>query len=310
MDVTTALLSLVVFGQAASIESRLDSAFRDSREPGAVVVVLRNGHVLAERDFGVANVKSVAPMKADTSFEIGSLSKQFTATAVLMLCKTGKLRLDEAIGDVLPDLPSAWKSATILQILHHQSGIPDYETIAGYDVYNAPQSVDKILGIAQQKAPAFSPGAKFEYSNTGYFLLSLAVQKQSGMAFGEFLERKIFRPLKMSHTLASTATTKLSRATGYHVDKAGPVAEPPIAWSSTLGAGGIVSLTLGDFAKWDGKRLYGDRILPKDLRSILWTPSTLTGGETVPYGAGFFIGKFRGETRLFHSGETNGFSCM
>lgn len=282
-----------------SFKKTLNDTFVQTGEPGAAVAVFRDGNLHASASFGTG------AFDKNTRFEIGSLSKQFTATCVLMLVDQQKVRLDDRIGQVLSDLPVAWQNATIAQIMHHQSGIPDYEAVTGYDFYDAPHKLDEVLKAAETKPPAFAPGDGFAYSNTGYYLLSLAVEKSSGMPFAQFLKQKVFEPLHMDATSAGDGAPQA--AIGYHVETDGLKALPPIAWSASLGAGGIVS-SLSDLGKWD-EALYGSTLLSEKSREFLWTSSRLNNGDSVPYGAGFFNGDFRGQVRQFHIGETNGFTC-
>lgn len=276
--------------------------------PGVAMAVYKDGKPLYEKAFGLADVAKNEPYRVDTSFEIGSLSKQFTATAILMLVKEGKVELRKPIGTYLPDLPAAWKPATVEQVLHHMSGIPDYEEIAGYDFYNQERKPIDVIEQAAKKPMDFKPGGGFYYSNTGYFLLGLIVEKTSGVPIGDFLEQRVFRPVGMTSTYAVHRPSGLHLATGYHSRTGVQTAQPPIAWSSTLAAGGIVS-TLADMSRWD-QALYTKKLLPDNLRNLLWSRSKTTSGERVDYGFGWFSGNFRGLERKDHSGQTNGFTCF
>lgn len=275
--------------------------------PGAALEVFRDGEVIHRQTFGVANADSQTPYSADLAFEIGSLSKQFTAAALLMLVGEEKLSLTDPIGSLLPDLPEAWRSATVEQVMHHVSGIPDYEAIVGYDFYNSEREPREVIESAARREPAFRPGERFEYSNTGYFLLSLVVERESGLAFDRFLEERIFVPLEMRATTTRSPPAGVMPATGHHARSGTLTAQPPIAWSSTLGAGGIVS-TLADMRRWD-EALYGERLLPGALRSKLWEPTRANDGSTIAYGGGWILDRQRGVACLTHSGQTNAFTC-
>lgn len=309
------LLALLLLGQGAqapdstaTFDKALQTTFEQSGAPGAAVGVFKDGKHIFSRAFGVADEATKAPFKADMAFEIGSLSKQFTAFGLLMLVKEKKLSLSEKLGDILPDLPEAWRTATVEQTLHHMSGIPDYEEIAGYDFYNKPKEPKEIIDSANTKPLDFPHGSKYFYSNTGYFLLSLVLEKRSGMPSGRFLETRIFKPLGMSETYASTIPRKANLPQGYHSRTGTRLAQPPIAWTSTLGAGGIVS-TMRDLGKWDAS-LYTEKLLPAYLRDKLWETTKTTTGEPVQYGFGWVMGAYRGVPRQNHSGQTNGFTCL
>ena len=291
----------------AAFDGRLERYFTASGVPGAAIRAIVDGKVVYEKAFGVIDLDSKGPTALDSAFEIGSVSKQFVATALLMLVAEGKVDLQAKVGDVIADLPASWRGATVDQILHHMSGIPDYEEIAGYDFYNQPRATKDIVAEASKKEPAFKPGEKFEYSNTGYFLISMIVEQKSGMPVGRFLTKRIFEPLGMTSTYADVQAEGAKPMTGYHSRSGTRTKEPPIAWTSTLGAGGIVS-TLDDLMKWDAA-LYTDKLVKQDLLQKIWTPTKLNDGSVNSYGYGWFSTTFRGTRELNHSGQTNGFTC-
>ena len=312
MPFSALLLPFLLLGAPVQAPDAFDSAqqrsFQQSGVPGAAVGVFKDGKLIYSKAFGVADEVSKKPFTADMAFEIGSLSKQFNAFALLMLVKEGKLALSEKLGYILPNLPESWRTATVEQTLHHMSGIPDYEEIAGYDFYNKARAPKEIIDSAATKPLDFAHGAKYSYSNTGYFLLSLVLEKKSGMASGKFLEDRIFKPLGMTQTYASTIPSNPNVPTGYHSRTGTRVAQPPIAWTSTLGAGGIVS-SMRDLGKWD-ESLYTEKLLPANLRDKLWETTKTTTGEPVAYGFGWVMGTYRGVARQNHSGQTNGFTCV
>ena len=303
---TTQAQQLAQLEKQSVFDARMEKMFVASGDPGAGVRVVINGKVAYDKAFGVANEETKIPAKTSMSFEIGSLSKQFTSVSALMLVQEGKLSLSETIGSILPQVPEAWKSATIDQIMHHMSSIPDYEEIAAYDFYNAPRTNAEVLAQAAKKEPAFKPGERFDYSNTGYYLIGMVIEKRSGMPLSQFLRRRIFDKLGMKSTYADPPTS--TPMTGYHSRTGKRVAQPPIAWSSSLGAGAIVS-TLDDFMKWDAA-LYTEKLLPKNLLEKIWTPTKLNDGSVNSYGYGWFDTQFRGLKELNHSGQTNGFTCI
>lgn len=287
--------------------AKMERVAAETGGPGTSAIVVKDGKTIYRKAFGLADSKTAKPFTTSMAFEIGSISKQFVATALLMLVNEKKLALADPLGTHLPEIPEGWKGATVEQTLHHMSGIPDYEAIAGYDYYNADRTEKDVIDQAASKKPEFKPGEKFDYSNTGYFLLSMIVSRKSGMPVGRYLEEKIFKPLAMTSTYAETRPARAIAATGYHRRSGQPTAQPPIAWSSTLGAGGIVS-TLADIALWD-QALYTDKLLPSSLRDLLWSTAKTTKGETINYGFGWFSGSYRGIPRQDHSGQTNGFTC-
>lgn len=301
------LLVATTLGQEAAITQRLRAEFERSGNPGFVAAVFREGRVVYKEAFGLADVEDRTPMTADHAFEVGSVSKQFVAVCVLMLVEEKKLRLDMKLGEALPTAPSTWHHVTVEQLLRHISGVPDYEEIATYDFYNQARTPQEIFDQALKKDLDFPAGDKYSYSNTGYVLLSLIVERASRTPIGEFLESRVFRPLGMTHTYASSVPTKPTAASGYHSRTGTRKKQPPIAWTSTLGAGGIVS-TVDDMLKWD-EALYGERLLKKDVLAQVWTKGALNGGGVSSYGFGWITDQFRGFDRQQHSGQTNGFTC-
>jgi CubicO group peptidase (beta-lactamase class C family) len=291
----------------AAFHAKIEGLMTASGAPGAALEVLRDGQVIYTQSHGLADTASGTPYSAELAFEIGSLSKQFTACALLALVQDGKLALDDTLGALLPDLPEAWRAITVEQVMHHVSGIPDYEGLAGYDFYNEPRTAEEVLAVAARQKPSFAPGARFEYSNTGYYILSLIVERKSGMPFDQYLAQRLFTPLEMRSTFTATRPPDVKEATGYHSRTGARVAQPPIAWSSSLGAGAIVS-TLADLARWD-EALYGERILPHARLAKIWEPTHANDGSPIPYGAGWFTDHYRGVEFVSHTGQTNGFSC-
>ncbi|HRK20685.1 MAG TPA: serine hydrolase domain-containing protein [Fimbriimonadaceae bacterium] len=290
-----------------AFDARLERHFRNANVPGMVVAVYREGNLIFSREFGVANEESKSAIRKEMGYEIGSLSKLFTSVAVLKLVSEGKLSLADKLSKHFTDLPAAWGEATVEQVLHHISGIPDYEEPATYDFYNKPRTFKEVIDVVAAKGVDFAPGEKFNYSNTGYFVMSALVERMAGVPVGRFLQDRIFRPLGMANTYASDPVRGLSVAQGYHSRTGSRGAQPPIAWTSTLGAGGIVS-TVADMAKWDMAQ-YGESLAPRPLVDKLWEPAKLNNGQTSNYGLGWVVGQFRGIRRLGHTGQTNGFTC-
>jgi CubicO group peptidase (beta-lactamase class C family) len=306
--VLAAVALLAYCGNDAAFDKQLEQQFEKTGLPGVAVGVFRGGKIVYERAFGKADIDKGIAMRTDMAFEVGSVSKQFVGVCILMLTEDGKLRLDEPLGEALPSSPSVWHKVTIEQLLWHTSGVPDYEAIAGYDFYNKTRIPKEVFEQALKKAMDFEPGEKFSYSNTGYFLLSQVVEHKAGIPFEEFLESRIFRPLGMDSTYSASRPAGVTAATGHHSRSGERRAQPPIAWSSTLGAGGIVS-TIADMIKWD-QALYGEKLLPWETLDKVWKSGKLNDGRKTNYGFGWSMGDFRGISRQRHSGQTNGFTCV
>src|SRR3979411_2585913 len=193
---------------AAAIDG-LFSKFLSAHDPGCAVLVIKDGQPVFRKGYGVADLRTLQKIGPETNFRLASLTKQFTAMAVMLLAHDGKLHYGERLTDVFPDFPAYGKAITIRQLLNHTSGLIDYEDImakqyAGISDDKIPQIGDAgVIALhKQQTGTKFTPGARWEYSNSGYVVLAMGVEKRSGMRFGDFLRQRIFAPLKMTGTLA------------------------------------------------------------------------------------------------------------
>jgi CubicO group peptidase (beta-lactamase class C family) len=256
----------------------------------------------------MADVELRAPVSDSSVFEIGSISKQFVAAAVLLLVEEARLGLDDPIHDYLADLPSEWLGVTVRQLLTHTSGIPDYEEIQTYEAYRFRFTPEEIIRVAHSRPMDFEPGTGWYYSNTGYFLLSLIVERVEGRPLGEVLRARIFEPLGMGQTrMADPEDIIPHRVSGYWVDRMGVELRNRDATqtSSTLGAGGLVS-SVHDMVKWD-EALYGDALLGEASKAAMWTPAILPDGEDTGYGFGWSVAEYRGRRAVGHNGQVAGF---
>lgn len=276
--------------------------------PGVVWGVFKDGKVVKSRAYGLANVELGVPAKTDSVFEIGSVSKQFTATALLMLLEEGKLSLADRIDKYIADLPEGWRPVTLRQLLEHTSGIPDMEAIFGYESYRNIYTPKQIIEIANSKPMDFKPGEGWSYSNTGYYLAGMVLEKVSGKTYGQFLKERIFKPLGMTHTRESDPTQIIpNRAAGYQALESGVwEVRDPMQPTACLGAGTLVS-NLEDMAKWDAA-ITQHRLLKPATQQMMFTEGRTTKGPT-GYGLGWFIAPWRGNPSYEHSGGTAGFSC-
>ncbi|MCA9732755.1 beta-lactamase family protein, partial [candidate division KSB1 bacterium] len=245
----------------AELDKRVETHLRDSNIPGCLLAVVSKGKILHLRTYGMANVELAVPVTDSTVFEIGSISKQFVAAATLLLVEEKKLALDDPIQKYLSYLPGEWMGVTIRQLLTHTSGIPDYEEIRSYDVYRFRLTPEEVIRIANSRPMDFAPGTGRYYSNTGYFLLSMIVERVEGKPLGDVLQTRIFKPLKMTQTRLSDPEAIIHhRASGYWVNKVNQlINRTATETSSTLGAGGLLS-TVYDMANWDAA-LYGHELL-------------------------------------------------
>jgi CubicO group peptidase (beta-lactamase class C family) len=294
--------------------------------PGAAVLVLQNGQVKFERGYGVADLHSFPKIDAHTNFRLASCTKQFTAMAIMLLVHDGKLRYQDRLTDIFPDFPDYGKAITIRNLLNHTSGLLDYEDLmekpaAGTPPQRIPQIKDAgVLAILKrQRTTNFPPGTKWDYSNSGYAVLAMVVQKVSGKPFGDFLHDRIFAPLKMTETLAYEKEKNSVSLRAYgHTHENG--SRPQTAWqeldqsstSAVLGDGGVYS-SLTDLAKWD-QALTNHALLSEAEMKPAITPVKISDhsvqepdGTPAAYGFGWFLNSYKGHARMWHYGETVGF---
>lgn len=271
--------------------------------PGASVLVLRDGEPILRRSYGLANIEEhVAAMPA-VNYRLASVTKQFTAAAILLLAEDGKLQLDDPIRKWLPTLPDATDAITIRQVLSHMSGLIDYEDVIPPTMTAQLHDTDVLKILESQNRTYFPPGTGYRYSNSGYALLALIVGRASGTDFASFLRERIFKPLGMNNTVAyeEDISTVANRAFGYSETNGSWARTDQSQTSAVLGDGGIYS-SIDDLAKWDAA-LYDERLLSDESRKLAFTPVTPTDDPSVEYGMGWRI---TAET-LWHSGETMGF---
>jgi len=293
--------------ELAEMDERILAEMEAYNTPGVVVGVMSRGRLVYWKGYGMANVELRVPASDSTVFEIGSISKEFVATTIMMLVEEGRLGLDDPIHRYLTGLPGEWLGVTVRQLLTHTSGIPDYEEIQTYEAYRFRFTPEEIIRVAHSRPMDFEPGTGYRYSNTGYFLLSLMVERLEGAPLGTVLQDRIFGPLRMTQTrMADPEDIILHRADGYYVDGTGTlVNRDATQTSSTLGAGGIVS-TIHDMVKWD-EALYGKELLSDSSREAMWSPGILPDGTNTQYGFGWRMGEYEGRRVIGHNGMVAGF---
>lgn len=275
----------------------------DGAVPGASLLVVRDGQAVVRRAWGMADVEAGIEATPATNYRLASVSKQFTAAAILLLAEDGKLALDDKVHRWLPSLPRASAQVTIRQLLTHTSGLVDYEDVMAAGDTRQIHDSDVLALLARQDTTYFVPGSSYRYSNSGYALLALIVEKASRTSFASFLAQRIFTPLGMTQTVAHEEGTSVvsARAYGYTKRPAGWLRKDQSTTSAVLGDGGIYS-SIDDMAKWDAA-WYDSRLLTEESRRLALMPHTATDEAAVRYGYGWRI---TGET-AWHSGETSGF---
>jgi CubicO group peptidase (beta-lactamase class C family) len=290
------------------IPKELFSEFADPGAPGASVLVLSEGRMVHGESFGLANVEEGTPCSAETNFRLASLTKQFTAMAILILMERKELSLDECLVDFFAESPSYGEKITVRHLLSHTSGVLDYEDLIPAGTTLPLRDADVLRLLLECNETYFPPGSKYRYSNSGYALLALAIEVRSGTRFASFLQQHIFRPLGMGGTVAYERGVSQvhHRAYGYKKSDGGFERDDQSLTSSVLGDGGIYSST-SDLAKWD-QALYTEQLVSAPIRELAFTGVTATEHPGTEYGFGWFIGQYRGLKEVWHYGETVGFT--
>ncbi len=311
-----ALLALIVAcasgsalgGRSLPAIDALLAGYAGPAVPGASVIVIRDGRVILRRAYGMADLERHDAAAPETDYRLASVSKQFTAMAIMLLARDGKVRYDQPVRDILPELPAAAQGVTVRHLLNHTSGLPDYEDLIPDSQTVQVSDRDVFALLARKDTVYFPPGSAYRYSNSGYVLLGLIVERVSGVSFPEFLRARIFTRLGMTASVAHVegVDTVPHRAYGY---SPGP---PPgfmptdqSVTSATLGDGGIYT-NVDDLARWD-EALYGTALVDATTLRLATTPPALPGGAETQYGFGWFVDTYRNEWRWRHTGETSGF---
>jgi CubicO group peptidase (beta-lactamase class C family) len=274
--------------------------------PGVALTVIQHGKAVKTAAYGLANLELQVPVKADTVFEIGSITKQFTAAGILLLQQDGKLSVNDKLSRHLMHVPDAWTNITVRHLLTHTSGIKSYTGLDGFELRRHLTQAQFINAIGAQPLE-FQPGASWKYCNTGFNLLGFIIENVSGKSYWDFMSARIFQTLGMNATtnrLPSLIIT--NRADGYeqtnHV-----LVNRDYDLTDVFSAGALVS-TVGDLAKWNDA-LDGDALLNARSKAQMWTPTTLNDGKPTKYGFGWFIDTLEGHNNIGHSGSTSGFSA-
>jgi D-alanyl-D-alanine carboxypeptidase len=294
-------------GLAEKIDKILSSAYKPDI-PGAAVIVVKNGQPIFRKGYGIANLELNIPIKPEMVFRIASLTKQFTAAAIMMLAEQGKLAVSDDITKFIPTYPTKGKMITIENLLTHTSGIKDYIEALWPQRMREDLTLEQLIGVFKDAPSLFEPGAKLAYSNSNYILLGAIIEKVSGRRYGEFIEENLFKPLGMKHSYCeSNQLIVPNRVSGYAQTKDGYVSAPFISMTQLRAAGALMS-SVDDLAIWD-EALYSEKLLKRTSIERIFTPYKLASGELDNYGYGWEIEKFEGRTLASHTGGINGFTA-
>jgi CubicO group peptidase (beta-lactamase class C family) len=328
-----------VCGQSAKpLETQIDAIFQTvtaAADPGCAVLVKKDGQALFAKGYGVRDLRTRTKNDPRTNFRQASLTKQFTAMAVMLLVHDGKLHYDDRLTDIFPEFPAYGKPITMRHLLTHTSGLPEYDDLmqreekANRPIWSAQHQIEdaEVLALLEREtAGVFPPGSSWAYSNSGYVVLGLVIAKVSGMPYRDFLQKRIFTPAGMTHSIVyqKGINEVVDRAFGHSQEAGKFVESDQSATSATLGDSAVYS-NLEDLAKWDAalanhlllseKEMAPARVPVKlaDGSATNWPKSVddpADTGRPVSYGFGWFLDPWEGHARMYHTGGTRGFRTV
>jgi len=295
------LLTAAVAVRADSVDDFVKAEIQKQHIAGVSIAVIKDGKIVKAEGYGLANIELNVPAKAETVYKIGSVSKQFIASGIMLLIDEGRISLDDKISKFLDGTPETWKDITVRHLLTHTSGI--VREAPGFDPMKIQNDAD-VIKTAYSLPLRFQPGEKWEYCNVGYFTLAEIIRKVTAKPWPDYLKERLFAPLEMNATRTTTMTDLiLNRANGY-LWKTGNQQNAEIYFA--LRPSGAFLSTVLDLAKWDAA-LYTDKLLKQSVREQMWTPVKLINGATHPYGFGWELSTRAGHRVVSHGGSLPGF---
>jgi D-alanyl-D-alanine carboxypeptidase len=297
------LLSLTSTARADQVDDYIRQAMKKSRIPGLAVAVVKEGKVIKAQGYGVANLETETPVKPETVFELASITKSFTATGIMLLVEEGKVGLDEKISKYLEKTPESWRNITVRHLLTHTSGLPtlgkDFRSL----VWTLDVSTAEMYDAARKDRLGFAAGDKWEYSDEGFFLLGMIIERVSGQNYANFLAERIFQPAGMTNTSVLNQYKVIrNRARSYTIFQNEVVNIRRDIQVELPSHYGIMSTAL-DLAKWDAA-LRSEKILKQSTLNLMWTAVRLNNGKTHPYGFGWELDERHGHAIVGHGGIT------
>lgn len=298
-------LAVVELAAAQNSAARMDEVVRsyvDAKQFMGSVLVARGETVFFSKSYGSANLEWSIPNTTTTKFRIGSMTKQFTAAAVLLLEERGKLKVDDPVKQYYPDAPAAWDKITLYHLLTHTSGIPNHTTFPEFESLSTSRTTpDQLVKTFRDRPLEFVPGSEMRYSNSGYVLLGAIIEKVSGSNYEKFVDENIFKPVGMNDSgYDSTQAIIMRRAAGYGPGPNGPVNARYVDMSVPYAAGALFSTT-GDLLRWE-RALFGGKVLSRSSLKKMTTPFKND------YAFGLEISRQSGHNLIQHGGSINGFS--
>lgn len=294
-----------------SRESAVDRYVREQMDrqhiPGLSLGIVKQGELVKAQGYGRADLESDVAATADTVYQIGSITKQFTAVAIMMLVEEARIGLDEPITHLLDGLPAAWTGVTLRHLLDHTSGIKSYTNRPDISLKSlTPTTREEVLALVAEEPLEFAPGERHAYNNTGYYLLGHIVERAAGQTYAEFLRARLFEPLEMNATRVNDMKDIVpNRAHGYEWAEERWRNADSISMTWPFSAGALLSTVL-DLARWDAA-LGSEALLPRSSWQRMWTPALLNDGTAVAYGFGWAVEEFLDRRTVGHGGGIPGF---
>lgn len=297
-------------GAIAAIDRIASEEIDQHKVASHAVAVVKDGQIVVARGYGFANLENQVPATAETVYRLGSITKQFTAMAIMLLVEDGKLSVDDELTKFLPDYPTGGRQITIRHLLNHTSGIKDFTRTKDFEKFaRLDHTHDEMRALFQIEPLDFEPGTKWGYSNGGYYLLGMIIEKASGQKYEEFLEQRIFEPLNMSATRYGHPQQLIPhRAAGYKYFFGQLTNDDGISMDPPFAAGALVSNII-DMIKWHQALEAGALVSSKSYEEM-YRPTKIANGTSRPYGYGWRVARLAGHNTIGHGGGINGFSTM
>jgi D-alanyl-D-alanine carboxypeptidase len=310
MKAIVLVLILALSGSRALRADEVDDYVEAQRQrfnvPGISLAVVKSGKVIKAKGYGIANIELNVPATPTSAYQLASVTKQFTATGIMLLVEDGKLKLSDNISKHLDNLPAAWSNITVRHLLTMTSGIKDYLNNMPRGTSRNEFTFEQLIDFVRDKPLDFAPGEAYRYSNSNYILLARIIQQLSDKPYESFLADRIFRPLGMTSTRRDSPTDLITNRAGLYEFRSNKLENvrylSPSLWNN--GDGGLLS-TVMDLAAWDAA-LYTERVLKKSSLEQMWQPAKLNNGQETEYGFGWVLGQQRGHRTVGHAGGRPG----
>jgi CubicO group peptidase (beta-lactamase class C family) len=305
-------IAFISAGYSQSKEAKIDELLNtkfNAKTTGAAIIITQKGKTIYRKAFGQSNVELGVKMKPENVFEIGSLTKQFTAVSILMLVEQGKISLQDEITKFIPDYPTHGQKITVHHLLNHTSGIKSYTKMRKvFAVARNDMKPLEFIKFIRDEPVDFNPGEKYKYNNSGYIILGYIIEKVSGFSYAEYVQENIFDPLNMTNSMYISHRKMIKkRASGYH-NRKGYQNATYISSTLPYAAGGLMS-TIDDLSLWQ-QALTANTLLKKETLQKAYTNYTLNNGEKINYGYGWNIKTISNEVSYEHGGSIMGFKSM